>query len=109
MAINDTDASRRAPPDESAPQKVRICINNYPPDSDVVLGTGLSTLYEHSNQPNQVCKVPNAWEEPKLAHKIERRIYQRLVEHSNLIKVVEMDQDRQYTRLSLARASSRNI
>lgn len=91
MAIDDTDASRRAPSGESVPRKVRICINNCPPDSDVVLCTGLSTLYEHSDRPNQVCKVPNAWEEPELAHKIERRIYQRLGEHSNLVKVVEMD------------------
>ncbi len=86
--------SPSAPPPplvENTP-KVETLVVNWPPNSNTLLYTNLSVLYESSDHPNQVCKVPKPFPESESAHQVERRIYQRLGKHCNLVKVIEMDQ-----------------
>jgi hypothetical protein len=93
MATNGSDLpSPSPPPGEPAQRKLKKFLVNYPPNSNPLLRTNLSVLYDHPDRPNQVCKVPCPWEGAELAHKVERRIFERLEEHPNLVKVIEMDQ-----------------
>lgn len=89
---SDVHGSSPPPPGDPARPKVETRIANYPPNANCLLFTSFSVLYETPDRPNQVCKVPSPWPEFELAHEVERRIYQRLGEHPNLVKVVEMDQ-----------------
>jgi serine/threonine protein kinase len=67
-------------------------IVNYPPGAKSIARSGYSVIYEHPDRPNQVCKVPRPWPEYEAAHEVERRIFRRLGEHPNLIKVIDMDE-----------------
>lgn len=93
MAAKRSDVlNPSAPPGDSAQPEVETLIVNYPPNSDPLLYTCFSVLYKSTDRPDQVCKVPTPMAQFELAHEVERRIYQRLGEHPNLVKVVEMDQ-----------------
>ncbi|KND86622.1 Mitogen-activated protein kinase kinase kinase MLT [Tolypocladium ophioglossoides CBS 100239] len=89
MATNGSDIHSSSPTPPPSPD-TRVV--NYPPNSNPILFTNFSVLYESPDRPDQVCKVPCPWPEFECAHDVERRIYQRLEEHPNLVKVIEMDQ-----------------
>ena len=72
--------------------KVETRVTNYPPGAELFLFTTFSVLYKRTDRPDQICKVPSPWPEFERAHEVERRIYQRLGEHPNLVRVVEMDE-----------------
>jgi serine/threonine protein kinase len=74
------------------PPGVELRTVNYPPTADPVPRGGYSVLYEDLGRPNQLCKVPKPWKAYEEAHQVERRIFKRLGEHPNLIKVIEMDE-----------------
>jgi hypothetical protein len=71
------------------PPGVEGPVVNYPLNADTVLRGGYSVLYTHPDRPEQ---VPRPWEEYKPALQVERRIFKRLGEHPNLVKVIEMDE-----------------
>ncbi|KND91457.1 Tyrosine-protein kinase transforming protein erbB, partial [Tolypocladium ophioglossoides CBS 100239] len=80
------------PADSPVRREVETLLVNWPPNSNTILFTNFSVLYESTDRPNQVCKVPKPLPEFERAHEVERRIYRRLGEHPNLVKVIEMDQ-----------------
>jgi hypothetical protein len=93
MATEGSDVRRSSPPPgDAARPKVETRITNHPPSARSLLFASFSVIYETPGRPNHVYKVPSPWPELELAHEVERRIYQRLGEHPNLAKVVEMDQ-----------------
>ncbi|PNY23381.1 Tyrosine-protein kinase transforming protein erbB [Tolypocladium capitatum] len=74
------------------PPGVKTYFIKHPPNSNPVTYTNFSCLYELDERPNQLCKVPTPLSYSQKAHAIERRIYQRLGEHPNLVKVIKMDE-----------------
>jgi serine/threonine protein kinase len=74
------------------PPGVEVRLVHYPPTAKSVINGGYSVLYEDPSRPNQLCKVPCPWEQYEEAHRVERRIFQQLGEHPNLVKVIEMDE-----------------
>src|SRR6266566_1207568 len=67
-------------------------IFNYPPGADPILHTDFSCLYESADRPNQVCKVPVPLPFYLSVHDVEKRIFQRLGEHPNLVRITGMDE-----------------
>ncbi len=91
--------------DSPEPGQVRVGIIYSPPNAKILVIAGRSLVYTLPDRPNQVVKVPQPYDDARADHEIERRVYHRLGEHRNLVKVIEMDEYGIY----LERASHGNL
>ena len=78
--------------DNSDEEDTKMYIINYPPGADSLRPAGWSHLYTMPGQPDEIIKVPLPLEMYEAAHKIKRRIYNRLGKHPNLTSVIRMDE-----------------
>ncbi|WEW56987.1 hypothetical protein PRK78_002446 [Emydomyces testavorans] len=67
-------------------------IANHPPDAETLIIAGSGIIYTLPDRPNEVVKVPQPFDGDRHNHEIERRVYQRLGKHPNIVNVTEMDQ-----------------
>ena len=78
--------------EEFKKEEPEYIIFNYPPSTDPILYTDFSYLYESADRPNQMCKMSIPLPFYLNVHNVEKRIFQRLGEHPNLIKVTGIDE-----------------